>query len=131
MCKLKKIYQQTFSYAFDVGTSTKNTHNFQRVYKTSSNEYFKMKVIGVQSTDQLFMEGFAPFTTVSNYEVLTVVNAETKRQNKNLFYLGNQAIAPEVLVDEIPLSPFNITNAYSNTLNEYTIVFQIELWEHD
>jgi len=129
MCKLKKIYQQGFFYSADTPSATSMSHTFQRYYKSKPEEYFKVKVISMNSNEEIFMVDFAPFNAIANFETSVVVGGVKSTKSNNYFYLGQNTIVPEVIVDDIPLSPFKIVNLANDALEEYTLVFQIELWE--
>ena len=131
MCKLKKIYQQGFVYSADTPSATSMSHTFQRYYKSKPEEYFKVKVISVNCEDEIFMVDFAPINAIANYETIIVISGVETTKSNNYFFLGNQSISPEVIVDDVPLSPFKIVNMANDALAEYSVVFQIELWEHD
>ena len=129
MCRLKKIYQQTFVYSADTPSATSNSHTFQRIYKSKPEEYFKINVIATTSVDDIYVVDFAHFNAISNLETIVVVSGVTTTSSSNYFHLGNQAIPPEIIADDIPLSPFRIVNMAGDGLEDYTVVFQIELWE--
>ena len=131
MCnsKLKKIYQQGFAYSADIPSARTMSHTFQRIYKSKPEEYFKIKVIATTSADDIYMVDFAPINAIANFETTLVVGGVRSINSNNYFYLGNQAIVPEVIVADIPLSPFRIVNMAHDALEDYSVVFQIELWE--
>ena len=54
-------------------------------------------------------------------------------ESGNHFFLGSVSsqYIPEVIIDDIPLSDFRIVNEVNTALADYTLVFQIELWERD
>ena len=127
MCKLIKIYQQTFTYN-GAGTLTTVSHHFNRVYKTKSEQYFKIKPIYVSTVEPLLMTDFNQINSVCNYEK---TDGSQSIGSSNKFYLGcfTSHHSPEVIVDEIPLSNFRIVNTDGDALDDYMLVFQIELWE--
>ena len=127
MCPtLVKIYQQTFTY--DGGGSTKSvSHHFNRVYKTKQEGFFKLKVLYVSTVEPLLLSNCAPINSLSNFdEVIQGGNSSS-----NHFYLGRLENCgySEVMIDDIPISPFQVENISLTNLADYVVVFQIELWE--
>jgi hypothetical protein len=128
MCKLRKVFQQSFRF-YGSGTPTSVKHNFRRVYKTHTHQYFKVKCIYVSSTQPLLLTHFPHINTNCNY--IQTNNSQTIGSS-NHFFLGcaTSNHVPEMIVDEIPLADFEVQRTVStDTLSEYILVFQIELWE--
>ena len=129
MCKLIKIYQQTFAND-SVSSPTFIKHHFNRVYKDKAEQYYKIKPIFVSTTSPLFMIDFPQINSLCNYDssdgLLTI-------ESSNHFFLGSLSsqYIPEMIVDDIPLTDFRIVNEDDTAVADYTLVFQIELWERD
>ena len=132
MCPtLVKIYQQTFTYD-GVGDKQTVSHHFNRVYKTKQEGFFKLKVLYVSTTEPLLLSNCSAINALSNFdEVIQDAEGIQTHGSSNHFYLGrlgNCSFA-EVIIDDIPISPFEIMNISLTNLADYTVTFQIELWE--
>ena len=134
MCKVVRIFQQTFDMTDSVATT--GTFKFPRYMKTNGNQYFRIKVLSVHSlkaspVGALYIKDFPVINMNCNY--VTEANAE----ESNRFYLGNLqnqmfVEAPTMVTDDIPMSPFTIFRTLSQVGdNEFTVVFQIELMERE
>jgi len=134
MCKVVRIFQQTFDQTDSQATS--GTFKFPRYMKTNPSQYFRIKVLSVHSfkatpLGALFIKDFPVINMNCNY--VTESNAE----ESNRFYLGNLqnqlfVEAPTMLTDDIPMSPFTIFRTMSQADdNDFTVVFQIELLERE
>ena len=129
MCALIKIYQQTFVND-SVSSPTFIKHHFNRVYKDKAEQYFKIKPIFVSTTSPLFMIDFPQINSLCNHDtsdgLFTI-------ESSNHFFLGSisSQYIPEMIVDDISLTDFRIVNEVDTVVADYTLVFQIELWERD
>ena len=130
MCnKVVKIYQQSFSYEEPASSTVEIvSHRFNRIYKTKKEQFFKIKCVTTNATQILLLSGLSQINGLCNYENIDVTG---NLGSFNHFYLGNSSnqCVPEIIIDEIPLSNFNIINTEQSVLEDYHIVFQIELWE--
>jgi len=133
MCKVLKIYQQTFHQTDD--QANKGVFQFPRYMKTHHSQYFRIKVLAVQSFKEnpigsLFIRDFPVITMNCNY-----INNLADSEQGNRFYLGtlqNQQFVdpPTMIVDDIPMSPFTIERTSSEHFgNDFMVVFQIELMQ--
>ena len=129
MCsqKITKIYQQTFTYD-GTGSFHSVDHHFNRVYKQKPGQYFKIKPIYVSTTEPLLMRNFSQINALCNFDE---TNGTKVIASSNHFFLGSSSTnhSIEMIVDDINISDFTISYENGLTLDKYTIVFQIELYE--
>ena len=132
MCpSLVKIYQQTFTYD-GVGDKQTVSHHFNRVYKTKQEGFFKLKVLYVSTTEPLLLSNCSAINALSNFdEVILDAEGNQSHVSSNHFYLGRleNCCFAEIMIDDIPISPFQIKNISLTNLADYVVTFQIELWE--
>ncbi len=139
MCrKVIQIYQQTFKN--NDPSKFEQTFQFQRIYKTKPEQYFRLKLVGYSSPSlsptataamgDLFLKGLPELNGFCNYQE----NGVNSVVNTNNFYLGNfydnysefQTI--EMLLNDIPLTPFTIFTT-GTSATRFLVTFQIELLE--
>jgi hypothetical protein len=129
MCsqQVKKIFQQTFTYD-GTGTFHSVNHHFNRVYKSKPEQHFRIKPIYVSTTEPLLMRNFSQINSLCNYDE---TNGTKVIASSNHFFLGSSSsnLSIEMMVEEIDISDFTISYENGLTLDKYTIVFQIELFE--
>jgi uncharacterized protein involved in tellurium resistance len=129
MCsqQVKKIFQQTFIYD-GTGTFHSVNHHFNRVYKSKPEQFFKIKPIYISTTEPLVMRNFSQINSLCNYDE---TNGNKIIASSNKFFLGSSSsnLSIEMMVDEIDINDFTISYENGTTLDKYTIVFQIELFE--
>ncbi len=138
MCrKVVQTFQQTFKNSDS--TKSEQTFQFQRIYKTKPEQYFRLKLMGYSSPTvstsaanalgDLFIRGIPELNGLCNYQEV----GATSVVNTNNFYLGNfydnfgdfQPI--EMLLNDIPLTPFQIFTSLGRT--QFIVTFIIELLE--
>lgn len=138
MCpKVVSIYQQTFKN--NDSSVYAQTFKFQRIYKTKPEQYFRIKCVSFTSLTStargvdVFMKGVEELCGKCNYQSVGA-NAASSSEN-NHFYLGtfsdtNAEYSPmEMLLNNIPLTPFQIYTVGSGVAGLFLVSFQIELLE--
>ena len=151
--KVVKTYQQTFKNNNDA--ATEQTFSFTRIYKTKPNQYFKLKVASIFSPHlssstitsvtsagtytsmetligDLFLKGIPELSGLCNYQ--EKYSASNLSATNNHFYLGSlvePSGSSEIILDDIPLTPFTIYHYYPllNVPLRFTVSFIIELLE--
>ena len=97
-------------------------------------QYFKIKLLGITGGEHsvvtrnlLFLKGHAELTSYSNFQEIDATRHYVQHYD---LYLGNlndrDYLDIEILLDEIPLSPFTL---FCDLPCEFSATFQIELLE--
>lgn len=134
MCqKVIAVYQQTFKNSD--ATVSFQYFNFQRIYKTKPEQYFRVKCVNftnLLSTGKVGEMFLSPGFGKCNFQSVGATKAEYKENND--FYLGTfqdqfaEYCMMDFLMDDIPLTPFKIYNS-AGTNTTFLVSFQIELLE--
>jgi hypothetical protein len=133
MCeRVTRIFHQTFRNGDATKTSQK--FSFQRIYKTRTNQHFRLKLMGVtggqhsvDTQNLIFLKGIPELTTFCSFTEIDTARKESKKCD---MYLGNlndrDYLDLEIIVDEVPMTPFTIS---CDVACQFSVTFQIELIE--
>lgn len=141
MCKVLRVYQQTFIQNNNAKSSGR--FQFMRIMKDNHLQKFRIKVLGISDLNAqggtLFMKNYPIFNMKCNTQTdLHTTGAVDTSNNlfyytgtgNNDFYLGtlNQALytQPEMMVEELSLTEFTIERS---VVGGFIVSLQVELLE--